>query len=137
MKKLLTILLAASVMTSPALARDGHGRGGEQHEGRYDRHDEERHERHEGRGHSDIGNDLAIGLGGFFLGSMLAQQNQRRNEEIIIIERNHRAPIIIERHDGPRYVVNGELYFYRGDWCQTITTQDSFGYVFEQHIECH
>lgn len=136
MKKLLSILLAASVLTSPAMARDDHGRGGGQHEGRYDRH-EDRHDHHEGRGHSDIGNDLAIGLGGFLLGSALAQQNQRRHEEIIIIERNHRAPVIIERNYGPRYVVNGELYFYRGNWCQTITTRDSFGYVFEQHIECH
>ena len=137
MKKLLTILLAASVLTSPALARDDQGRGGGHHERRYERH-EGRHDRHDRRGHSDFGRDLTIGLGGFLLGSALAQQNQRRREEsIIIIERNHRAPVIIERRTTPRFVTNGELYFYRGDWCQTITTQDSFGYILEQHIECH
>ena len=127
MKKLLTILLAASVLTSPALARDDHGRGGGHHERRYERH-EGRHDRHERRGHSDIGNDLAIGLGGFFLGSMLAQQNQRRREESIII---------IERRAAPRFDAHTEMYFYRGQRCRTITRQDSFGYILEQHVECH
>lgn len=125
MKKLIsTILIAASLMATPAMARDRHGDfPGSYREWRHDngRH-YDRYDRHRDRRRGSSGGAVVAGiLGGIILGAAIADSR----------DREYRRD---RRYDDRRYYDRDYQVFRDDDYCYTEVWRNSYGDTYSRQV---